>query len=90
MFLVSHFDFSALADFYRFEFDSATSTATPDESIQMLCMVDRWLHRSGAFQVSLLTFLRYFGTETLDPEVYRFDLHSSASTLGSNDPIGSF
>ncbi|KIM55630.1 hypothetical protein SCLCIDRAFT_30180 [Scleroderma citrinum Foug A] len=34
-----------------FEFDSATSTATPDESIQMLCMVDRWLHRSGAFQV---------------------------------------
>ena len=77
---MSGFAFSALADFCRFEFDSATSTVTPDESIWMLCVVDRWLHRSGAFLVS-----RFRRFELAD--FYRLDLESSMSTAPFNGSV---
>ena len=49
-----------------------------------------WLRSMGTSQVSLFTVSLLFVIETLDLDLYRFDLHSSASTLGSNDPIGPF
>ena len=77
-------------DISRFDLDAATSTAGPMDPMEVFWNVCGWLRAVHKSQVSGFVPLRYFVAETLDPEVYRFNLHSSASTLGSNDPIGSF
>ena len=44
-FEVSHFDFTALADFCRFNLDPSASPSTRNVSVRTLCRMDRWHRR---------------------------------------------
>ena len=87
---VSHFDFCGLADICRYGFDVAALTVELNDSISTVWRDSRWLHDVGTSQVSRFAFLRYFGIDTLDLDVYRFDLHPAVLTPESNDSIGTF
>ena len=88
--MVSRFDFFHLADVYRCDLDAATSTAGPMDSVSMVWIVYGWLHGSRASQVSPFTVFPPFVIQTLNLELYSFDLHPAALTPESNDSIGMF
>ena len=90
---VSGFDFLHIVYLYRFDLDPATSTSPSiesNDSIQTFWIVLGWLHCASALQVSCFVPLHLFVIDVLGPEVYRFNLHLIALTLGSNDPIATF
>ena len=87
---VSHFDFCGLADICRYGFDAAALTVESNDSISTVWRDSGWLRDVGTSQVSRFAFLRYFGIDALNPDLHRFDLQSSTSTPGSNDPMQTF
>ena len=52
--------------------------------------VSGWLRGAGTYPVSPFDLLHCFVIQTLDPDLYRFDLQSSALLPGSNDLIQAF
>ena len=52
--------------------------------------VSGWLRGAGTYPVSPFDLLRCFVIQTLDPDLYRFDLQSSTLPPGSNDLIQAF
>ena len=76
---VSVSDLLCSTDVCRSEFDAAALMPGSMDLPATFRVISRWLHSMGMSQVSLLTFLRYFGTDTLDLDVYRSDLHPAAS-----------
>ena len=99
-YLVSRFDFWHLAnvemldlDLHRFDFDAATSTPGSVDLPATFRVVSGWLRGMGTSQVSRFAFLRYFGTDTLDLELYRCNLDPTVSpspSNESNDSVRSF
>ena len=75
---------------YRFRFDAAALTDESNDSVSMFWSFCRWLHGADTFQVSLSIFSHCFVVETLNLELYRYDLNLITSTAGPNDPIGMF
>ena len=88
--VVSCFDFFCLADVYRCDLDAATSTVGPMDSVSMVWIVYGRLRGSRASQVSPFAVFPPFVVQTLDLELYSFDLHPAMSTPESNDSIGTF
>ena len=88
--VVSRFDFFRFADVYRCDLDAATSTAGPMDSISMVWIIYGWLRGSRVSQVSPFAVFPPFVVQTLDLELYSFDLHPAALTPESNDSIGTF
>ena len=92
---VSHFDFlppvviDALnLELHRFDLDPITSLSPFNESndsIGPFWIISWWLHSSGEYLVSHFILSCWFLIDTLDLDVYRFNLHPIASRTGSND-----
>ena len=74
----------------RHDLDSTTSALGSNDPIQAFRIICGWLRCASALQVSLFKLLHHFVIDTLDPDVYRSDLVSSASEPGSNDPMETF
>ena len=74
-------------DVCRLDLDAAALPSMFDVSIRMFRSICGWLRDSRASQVSCFAVLHLFVVETLDFELYRFDLGPSVSTPGSSDPI---
>ena len=72
---VSPSAFSRSTDVSRYCFDAAAATDGSVDPTAMFRSVSEWLRESGMSQVSPFVFLRYFGTDTLDLDVYRSNLH---------------
>ncbi|KIM54555.1 hypothetical protein SCLCIDRAFT_30997 [Scleroderma citrinum Foug A] len=62
----------------RFNLDPTTSTFGHMDSVSTFWWVSEWLGESGMSAVSLFVFSCYFGTDMLDLDVYRSDLHPAA------------
>ena len=90
MFLVSLFVLLHWINLYRFNLDPTMLTPGSMDLTGTYRGVSLWLCSSGTFQVSGFDFLCIFVVDTLDLEPYRFDLVSSMSMPGSNDPTGTF
>ena len=92
-YLVSRFDFLRLIDLYSFNLNPATSTPRSIDPIATFRREFGWLRGPSTSAVSRFALLRWFLIDTLDLDLYRFDLHAAASTLPSNesnDSIGPF
>ena len=90
MSMVSRFNFFCLVDVYRCDLDAATSTVGPMDSVSTVWIVYGWLHGSHASQVSPFAVFPPFVVQTLNIELYSFNLHPAALTPESNDSIGTF
>ena len=93
VYLVSRFDFLHLIDLYSFDLNPAASTPRSIDPIAMFQREFGWLRGPGTSAVSRFALLRWFLIDTLDLDLYRFDLHAAASTSPSNesnDSIGPF
>ena len=77
-------------DLYRFNLDSSGSTAQSIDLQATPRRVSAWLSGLGTSLVSGFAFSSWIGADMLDLEVYRSDLDGNTSTLGSNDPMGTF
>ena len=64
----------------RYEFDAAVLTVRYMDSVSMFWRVSEWLRDVGTSQVSRFDFMRFV-------DLYRFDLKSSALTVGYNESI---
>ena len=92
-YLVSHFNFLCLIDLYSFNLNPATSTPWSIDPIAMFRWEFGWLRGLGTSAVSRFTLLHWFLIDMLDLDLYRFDLHATASASPSNksnDSIGPF
>ena len=92
-YLVSRFDFLRLIDLYSFDLNPAASTPRSIDPIATFRREFGWLRGPGMSTVSRFALLRWFLIDTLDLDLYRFDLHAAASTSPSNesnDSIGPF
>ena len=82
---VSLLDLIHSTDVCRFHFDTTASTAGSMDPMESFGSVWRWLRGMGTSQVSASAVSRWFLIDTLDLDVYRFDLHPIVSRPGSND-----
>ena len=92
-YLVSRFDFLCLIDLYSFDLNPAALTPRSIDPIATFRQEFGWLRGPGTSMVSRFTLLRWFLIDTLDLDLYRFDLHAAVSTSPSNesnDSIGPF
>ena len=89
-YLVSRFDFLRLIDLYSFDLNPAASTPRSIDPIATFQREFRSLRGPGTSAVSRFALSCWFLIDTLDLDLYRFDLHVDGSTAGSNDPIQTF
>ena len=77
-------------DISRSRFNSTVLTPRSMDLPATLWSHYEWLRDSGTSAVSYFSFLSCFVVQTLNLELSRLDLDAATSTLGSNDPVGSF